>query len=143
MDTFNATPAAVRPRIDVLLVEDSPLIRDTLVEAFNSSGLIVTRGFAATAKQAIHALQSAHFDMAVIDLELEEGTGFDVLNHIAETQGDNPPFRVVLTNHAFPLYEKRARQLGIDHFFDKSMHFDDAVTAIEKEAARLLGTAPA
>ncbi|KAF0811652.1 hypothetical protein IGB42_03810 [Andreprevotia sp. IGB-42] len=117
------------------------MIREALIEAFSASGIVALRSAAATAQQAIVALQTRHFDLAVIDLELEEGTGFEVLAHIANTQSDNPPFRVVLTNHAFPLYEKRARQLGIEHFFDKSMHFDDAVNAIEKEAQRLLNIA--
>ncbi|GGP19935.1 response regulator [Silvimonas iriomotensis] len=116
--------------VTALLVEDSVLIREALVEALSASGHVVFTAFAATANDAIAALKQQRFDLAVIDLELLEGTGFDVLSYIKNNEL-NPPVRVVLTNHAFSLYERRARMLGVEHFFDKSMHFSEAVQTIE------------
>ncbi|WP_283150000.1 response regulator [Silvimonas soli] len=128
-------PPQDRPTVTALLVEDSVLIREALVEALGSSGHVVFTAFAATAKDAIAALQQQSFDLAVIDLELLEGTGFDVLSYI-KNNDPTPPVRVVLTNHAFSLYERRARMLGVEHFFDKSMHFSEAVQTIENIAPK-------
>lgn len=126
----------IEPVVTALLVEDSVLIREALVEALSASGHVVFTAFAATANDAISALKQQRFDLAVIDLELLEGTGFDVLSYIKNNEL-NPPVRVVLTNHAFSLYERRARMLGVEHFFDKSMHFNEAVQTIENVRPRL------
>lgn len=126
----------IEPVVTALLVEDSVLIREALVEALSASGHVVFTAFAATANDAIAALKQQRFDLAVIDLELLEGTGFDVLSYIKNNEL-NPPVRVVLTNHAFSLYERRARMLGVEHFFDKSMHFTEAVQTIENVRPRL------
>lgn len=44
----------------------------------------------------------------------------------------------MLTNHAYVIYRHRAQALGVKYFFDKSMHFDEAIEAIKKEAIALL-----
>ena len=49
-----------------------------------------------------------------------------------------PPVSIVLTNHAYPVYKYQAELLGVKHFFDKSMHFNEAIETIEDEATRLL-----
>ncbi|GGP27347.1 response regulator [Silvimonas amylolytica] len=133
--TSPPSETGTEPVVTALLVEDSVLIREALVEALSASGHVVFTAFAATANDAIAALKQQHFDLAVIDLELLEGTGFDVLSYIKNNEL-NPPVRVVLTNHAFSLYERRARMLGVEYFFDKSMHFTEAVQTIENVRPR-------
>ena len=126
--------------IEVMLVEDSALIREALVDACAASGKVTFSAFAATAKDAIEILRNNTFPLIIIDLELLEGTGFDVLTFLAQPdQEGRRPVRMVLTNHAFALYEKRARMLGVEYFFDKSLHFDEAVQTLEREATRLAG----
>ncbi|KPC54710.1 response regulator [Amantichitinum ursilacus] len=131
----DATPEGV---VDVMLVEDSALIREALVDACAASGKVAFSAFAATAREAVDILRDRTFPLIIIDLELMEGTGFDVLTFLAQPEQEGRrPVRMVLTNHAFALYEKRARMLGVEYFFDKSLHFDEAVSTLEKEAARL------
>lgn len=128
-----------RERIHVMLVEDSTLIREALREALDSSSVASFDGFAATSAEAIAILRSRRFDMVVVDIELAHGTGFDVLQDIKEPDFPYPPpISMVLTNHAYVIYRHRAQALGVKYFFDKSMHFDEAIAAIEKEAAALL-----
>ena len=77
--------------------------------------------------------------MVVVDIELAHGTGFDILQDINQTDYPYPlPISMVLTNHAYVIYRHRAQALGVKYFFDKSMHFDEAIEAIEKEATALL-----
>lgn len=126
-------------RMHVMLVEDSPLIRQALAEALSASPLVGFDGYARTAADAIAILRSRRFDMVVVDIELTEGTGFDVLHAIHQADFPYPqPISMVLTNHAYLIYKHRAQLLGVKYFFDKSMHFDEAIATIEQEAIRLL-----
>jgi len=70
----------------VLLVEDSqPDIDLTLhgISAFN-----VITGVAKTPKEALRELQSRRYDVALVDLRLEEGSGLDVLRLAQNTNID-------------------------------------------------------
>lgn len=128
-----------RECIHVMLVEDSALIREALREALDDSNVARFDGFAASSNEAIAILRSRRFDMVVVDIELAHGTGFDVLQDINQPDFPYPPpIRMVLTNHAYVIYRHRAQALGVKYFFDKSMHFDEAIAAIEKEANSLL-----
>jgi DNA-binding NarL/FixJ family response regulator len=134
------TDLMAQERIHVMLVEDSLLIRQALTEALASSGVALFDGFASTSQEAIAILRTRRFDMVVVDIELSHGTGFDVLQEINKADFPYPPpVTMVLTNHAYVIYRHRANALGVKYFFDKSMHFDEAIEAIETEARSILG----
>lgn len=125
-------------RSKVMLVEDSALIRDALNDALALSSVANFDGFATTATEAINSLRAERYDIVVIDIELAHGTGFDVLQDM--NQADFPytrPICMVLTNHSHPIYKHKALLMGVKYFFDKSMHFDEAIETIEMEASRL------
>jgi DNA-binding NarL/FixJ family response regulator len=133
------TDLMAQERIHVMLVEDSLLIRQALTEALASSGVALFDGFASTSQEAIAILRTRRFDMVVVDIELSHGTGFDVLQEINKVDFPYPPpVTMVLTNHAYVIYRHRANALGVKYFFDKSMHFDEAIEAIETEARSIL-----
>ncbi|MEW9899437.1 response regulator transcription factor [Chitinivorax sp. PXF-14] len=125
-------------RVAVLLVEDSPLLREALTACFAHRPDIVFSAHASGAEAAVEQLRSHRFDLAVVDLELQQGTGFDVLAYLASLDPAQRALPLVLTNHAFPLYRRHALALGAAYFFDKSMQFDEAIAAIEAEAQRVL-----
>ena len=127
--------------VHVMLVEDSALIREALIDALALSAVANFEGFATTASDAIAALRAQPYDIVVIDIELAKGTGFDVLLNLNQTDFPfKPPLSIVLTNHAHPVYKYQAELLGVKYFFDKSMHFNEAIEAIEQEAMRLLSS---
>lgn len=138
-DLQDMTEDRVEQRIHVMLVEDSALIRQALTEALSASRVARFDGFAGTAREAIDILRSRRFDMVVVDIELAHGTGFDVLQDINKPDFPYPtPLSMVLTNHAYVIYRHRAQALGVKYFFDKSMHFNEAIDMIEQEAAAIL-----
>jgi DNA-binding NarL/FixJ family response regulator len=65
----------------VLLVEDSILIRNTLIEILNSNSNLTVNGMAGTQNSAIALLDEQQFDMLLVDIELAEGNGFEVIRH--------------------------------------------------------------
>lgn len=127
---------SVKP-MKMLLVEDSTLLREVLFDTINNLKNLSVEGMAATQSKAISLLNETQFDILLLDIELSEGNGFEVIKH---TQKQNYPFKspilMMLTNHANPHYRSMAKALGVHYFFDKSMDFDSAIEAIELEAAR-------
>ena len=119
----------------MLIVEDSTLLREVLFESINNLKNLSVEGMAATQTKAISLLNEIQFDILLLDIELTEGNGFEVIKH---TKKPHYPFKapilMMLTNHANPHYRSMAKDLGVHYFFDKSMDFDLAIQAIEFEA---------
>ena len=121
----------------VLLVEDSILIRNMLIEILNHASDLIVNGIATTQNSAISLLDEQQFDMLLVDIELAEGNGFEVVRHtLKENYSFKPPLFVMLTNHTNPQYRRIAKELGVHYFFDKSMDFDLAIETIELEAGK-------
>ena len=79
-------------------------------------------GHAASAAQAIAAIAAAKPDVVVLDIQLEEGNGFDVMR---ATRASLPQVQFyVLTNFANEAYRRKAESLGARGFFDKSREFE-------------------
>ena len=124
-------------QMKMLLVEDSKLLRDILFDAISHLDNISVTGTATTQQQAISLLNESAFDIVLLDIELAQGNGFEVIKHIQqENYAFKPPVLMMLTNHAHPHYRNLAKVLGVPYFFDKSMDFDLAIDAIELEADR-------
>ena len=135
----NAKPLIVdiaKP-MKILLVEDSSLLREVLYENINNLKNLSVEGMAATQTKAISLINEMQFDLLLLDIELSEGNGFEVIKHTKKPHYPfKPPILIMLTNHANPHYRSMAKDLGVHYFFDKSMDFDLAIQAIEFEAER-------
>ena len=108
--------------VKVFLVEDSPLLRQRVETILASIPGAETCGHAASAAQAIAAIQAAKPDVVVLDIQLEQGNGFDVMR---ATAASLPRVQFyVLTNFANEAYRRKAESLGARGFFDKSTEFE-------------------
>lgn len=106
----------------IFLVEDSPILRERLVEMLASWGKIEIVGHAETEAAADAALQAQDWDVLILDLQLLQGTGLGVLRNLGSHRRAGT-LVIVLTNYAIPLYRERSMQLGADYFFDKAHEF--------------------
>ena len=106
----------------VLLIEDSPLIRERLFESLVDPGRIEIVGEADTEQAAVALLSSAPWDVLVLDLQLKHGTGLGVLRSLISQRAPEAKV-IVLTNYAFPQYRAKSLALGADFFFDKSREY--------------------
>lgn len=120
-----AAPAAVQ----VLVIEDSALIRERLLDLIGSCEGVQVTAQAETEREALAALEAGHFDAVVVDLQLREGSGFGVLQ--ALRQRAPRPLTLVLTNTSTRPIRERCLALGAHHFFDKSNEFDQVAAALE------------
>ncbi|CDY77916.1 Response regulator containing a CheY-like receiver domain and an HTH DNA-binding domain [Caballeronia glathei] len=133
--TDDGQRAQKRP-LRVLLIEDSPLIRRSLVEAIDASGQLRVTAYADSPDDAIALLSSEAFDAVIVDLQLKRGSGVEVLAYLQKAGIVESAFAAVLTNHALPAYRERCRQYGVQHFFDKSLEFDRVIDALHNYARR-------
>jgi DNA-binding NarL/FixJ family response regulator len=109
-------------RVKVCIVEDSEVVRDCLTAMLVETRGIEVIGAAGGADEAVALVREQHPDAVILDLQLRQGSGFDVLKTIRQ---DGPvPLVLVLTNHASDLHRQRCLDAGADYFFDKAIDFD-------------------
>ena len=82
----------------VFLVDDSVQVRECLKELFDIGPRVRIVGEAGTAARAIADIRTSQPDFVILDYQLPDGTGLDVLR---ELSGEMPRTRfIILTNHA-------------------------------------------
>jgi len=107
-----------------ILVEDSAMIRESLIPALVEIAGAEILAVAETADQGVAALK-AHADtwrLAVVDMFLREGNGLEVLRAGRERRSDQR--MLVLTNYATNEIRRKASEAGADGVFDKSTEIE-------------------
>jgi DNA-binding response OmpR family regulator len=99
-------------RGSILLVEDEPGLRQTL--AVSLQGRDFTVDEAATASAAIDAAASHRFDLMLLDINLPDGTGWDVLRQL-RTTGNSLPVVVLSAVPPNPVRVREFRPFGVLH----------------------------
>ncbi|MCX7960638.1 MAG: response regulator [Burkholderiales bacterium] len=117
----------------VFLVEDAPLLRERLHAMLAAVPGVEVSGEAASAAEAIRGILAARPDAVVLDLQLAEGSGFDVMRAL-EREGLRAAV-FVLSNYTADPYRRLAERLGAAGFFDKTHEFERVRDAIARRAA--------
>ena len=123
-------------KLRAYIIEDSPTIRENLIEALEELALVEPVGAAETEYEGKKwlAQNDDYWDLAIIDLFLKEGSGLNILE---ACRCRRPTQRmVVLSNHATNDVRWRCVQLGADAVFDKSTEIEDLVAYCLKERVR-------
>jgi two-component system response regulator DevR len=106
----------------VFLVEDSPLVRERLTQMLAALPETRVVGHASGVQEAISGILSTKPDLVLLDLSLDQGSGFDVLSAV---HGKAPAIAFyMLSNFASEPYRRHAERLGASGFFDKSTDFE-------------------
>lgn len=111
----------------VYLVEDSPVLRQRITRAIEATGAFKVIGSSGRAAEAVDGIRALRPDIVVLDLQLEEGTGWDVL----DGAGGVPRHVLILTNHGAEPFRQAARERGLHYFFDKTTEFDGFLSTLE------------
>ena len=127
------------PLIRTFIVEDSAVIRDSLIATLEELVPVLVVGTADNEADAVHWLHQpdnlAH--LVIVDLFLRSGSGLGVLR--ASQAMDCPSRRVVLSNYATPDIRKKCLALGADQVFDKSHDIDALIHYCNTLAGNALG----
>jgi DNA-binding NarL/FixJ family response regulator len=113
--------------VRILLVDDSAAVRTRLIARLHEAGLEVA-GVAGTANQAIALSTSLMLDAIVLDLNLPDKNGLDILPELKMRAPDAAI--AILTNSTGPEYRRLCLADGADWFFDKSTELEDLVVAL-------------
>ena len=121
--------------ITVLLVDDHDLIRDGLTAVFSVEPDMEVVGAAATVAEALALYDEHRPGVVVTDLQLQDGTGLDVIRHV---RGDSADVGlVVLTMHSGDEQIFASLEAGASAFVGK-----DAASAEVVKAARNAAISP-
>jgi DNA-binding NarL/FixJ family response regulator len=111
----------------VLLVDDHDLIRQGLSRAFERQTDFIVTGQAASVAEAKILAVSLRPDVVVTDVRLPDGTGFDLVRALRETNSEIG--LVVLTMYAGDEQLFTALEAGASAFVAKDAPADDVVAA--------------
>lgn len=126
--------------VTVLVVDDHPLVRDGLRFLAESRPEIEIVGEAATVAEAVDAATRLRPDVAVLDIELGDGSGLDAA---ARIRRDAPGTRILfVTMHGDESTVLAALQAGASGYVVKGAHQDELVRAILGAAAGELVLGP-
>ena len=105
----------------ILLVEDEPALRSTLLEALRQGGYVVE--VAADFAQAYERIKLYRYDCVLLDLTLPDGNGLDLLRAL---KADNSPAGVLVISARNGLDDRVAGlDLGADDYLTKPFHISE------------------
>jgi|SRR6185312_12129621 DNA-binding NarL/FixJ family response regulator len=105
----------------IFLVDDSPQVRECLKELFDIGARVRIVGEAGTVARAIADIKASQPDFVVLDYQLPDGTGLDVLRELRDEMSRTR--FIVLTNHASSELQQAFLDAGAQCLLDKSHDF--------------------
>jgi DNA-binding NarL/FixJ family response regulator len=120
--------APTQEQINILIVDDHPVVRQGLRAMFSSEPDIVVMGMAASAREALSLLERKQPDVVLLDLRMP---GMEGTEAIAELRRVQPGLRIlVLTNYGSDEYIVRAMQAGAMGYLLKNTPQEEIVNAV-------------
>lgn len=121
--------------LKILLVEDSAdlqaLLRAMLSEIPDVEVIAIVDGEA----EAVRFVESTSADLAIVDLELQEGSGLGFLKKTDQFLTASGLKVVVFSNYSNLVIRHRCLSLGAHAFFDKSFQIDELLSYVQQEAS--------
>jgi DNA-binding NarL/FixJ family response regulator len=118
--------------ITVLLVDDHELVRTGLAGVFELEGDMTVIDQAGSVLEALAKFDELHPDVVVADLQLQDGTGLDIVRSIRKVS--NTTGLVVLTMHSGDDQIFAAMQAGASGFVGKDAPSSEVVRAARHAA---------
>lgn len=119
--------------LKVAVIEDSWLLQQTIGTMLGELDRVEVVGGAVDERSAIELLQSQRPDLAIVDLQLQTGSGFGVLLAIYRNpERFGSPHAVVFSHHGQAEVRKRCFALGVERFFDKATQVSELITYVRQ-----------
>ena len=114
----------------VLLVDDHPVVRDSLSLRLSQDPLIEVCGAVGTVSRALKELDRLRPDLVVVDINLPDGHGLDLIKEIHRRF---PSILIlVFSLHEDALYGERAMLAGARGYVSKSASPEEVVNAVHR-----------
>jgi YesN/AraC family two-component response regulator len=117
----------------VLIVDDSPRVRQRIAALLNESPQIRIAGEAGSGSEALQVVENVRPDTVILDIRLPDQNGITLLKRF---KARYPEMTVImLTNLDDPRYRQVCRNLGADDFLSKAMEFEKIVDTVTHHPA--------
>jgi DNA-binding NarL/FixJ family response regulator len=115
-------------KIRVLCVDDHPVVRDGIAAIINMQPDMVLAGAAANGGEALERFFELRPDVALVDLQLPDMSGFDLIKKIKDK---SPNARIiVLSSHEGDVDIQRALEAGAQGYVAKGIVRDELLETI-------------
>ena len=125
-----------RPKLRVLIVDDSPTVRQQLGGALEKIGFHVV--LAATGNDALNLLDKDHYDLALVDVVMPEMDGYKLTREIKKVKSRKSMPVIILTSKSSPFDLARGALAGCDSFLSKPVPLRELQNAIVKHLRKSL-----
>ena len=129
--------------VKVFIVDDSTHLCEMLSELIEDPGNVTVCGTADNARRAVDDIRRMDPDIVIADLQLREGSGFDVITAVRALNPGGAigtprteTLIVLFTNHMGSELKKRALALGADYFLDKTSDHGRLLELIQQRAGQ-------
>jgi DNA-binding NtrC family response regulator len=123
MGTENQDPSM---RIRLILIDDEVGFTTVMAKRLARRGLDVTSAYSGS--EAIKAMRKAEFDVAVLDLKMEDMDGIEVLRIFKKMDPDMPV--IMLTGHGSEKSAGEGMEYGAYDYLFKPYEFDELLEKI-------------
>ena len=120
--------------MNVVLVDDSPKIRRVLKSLLSDIQGLRIVGEADDAPEALELCRTMNPDVAVLDIQMPNGSGIDLLRQIKQIQP--APVVMMFTGMHQSQYRLACEKAGSDYYFVKPSDIDSLHEAMETLAGR-------
>ena len=133
-------PTVLAPHLPLrtYIVEDSPMIRENLIDTLEEMAQVAVVGTSDNEAGAVNWLASkaGQCDLVIVDIFLKTGSGMGVLKACSKASRRPHLKMVVLSNYATPEMQSRCLKLGADQVFDKSKDIEALLSYCNELASR-------
>ena len=116
----------VQPRL--LIVDDSPAFLEAARAVLENEGMTVV-GVASSSHEALERIRDLRPDVALVDIDLGDESGFDVARRLAEG-ADPAPSLIIISSHDGDDFEDLLEASPALGFVSKSSLSGDAIRAV-------------
>ncbi|MCD6432498.1 MAG: response regulator transcription factor [Sulfurimonas sp.] len=111
----------------ILLVEDDPILSETLVELLEAEGYEVK--LSSTANDALDATYNQEFELFLFDVNIPDFNGFELLKMLRDSGTTTPAIFLTSLNDIASL--SRGFEVGGDDYLKKPFDFDELLIRIQ------------
>lgn len=111
----------------ILLVEDDPILLETLAELLEAEGYKLT--LCQSANEALEATYKEEFELMLLDVNMPDFNGFELLELLRKSENTTPAIFLTSLNDIASL--SRGFEVGADDYLKKPFDFDELLIRMQ------------
>lgn len=132
-DRVGPEPMAGATPVRILIADDHPIVREGLKQTLAATDDLMVAGEAGTAREALDAIAARSYDLLVLDMNLPDRSGLDLLHDLRRSHPALPI--LVLSLYAQEHFALRALRAGAAGYLNKAEAPEKLLEAIRKVRA--------